>query len=170
MAFLDDVKAVLRVKTTDSGIVGEISGLIAAAKADLALSGIIAAKATDDTDALVSTAIKAYCKAYFGLDNPERDKLIAIYEGLKATLSLTMAYAYFAITFTVKEGEIAVSGAEITFNNETKQTNSSGVAIFEGVKAGYDQEYTVTADGYVMQEGELDVSASASVAIALVGE
>jgi len=42
------------------------------------------------------------------------------------------------------------------------------VATFYYVSAGQKQEYTVSADGYVSQAVDLDVTASASVAVTMV--
>lgn len=89
MALLDDVKAALRVTTTDTGIVTEVEDLIEAAQADLSLSGV---NAEDTSDPLIKRAIVTYCKAYFGYNNPDADRFIASYTMLKSHLSMSGDY------------------------------------------------------------------------------
>lgn len=89
MALIDDVKAALRISTTDTGIVGEVTDLISAAQTDLKLSGVLV---DDTTDPLIKRAIITYCKAYFGYNNPDADRFIASYTMLKAHLSMSTDY------------------------------------------------------------------------------
>lgn len=89
MALIDDVKAALRISTTDTGIVGEVTDLISAAQTDLKLSGVLV---DDTTDPLIKRAIITYCKAYFGYNNPDADRFIASYTMLKAHLSMSNDY------------------------------------------------------------------------------
>lgn len=88
MALLDDVKAQLRITTTDTGIVGEVTDLIAAAEADLQLSGI----QVDETDALIKRAIVVYCKGHFGYNNPDADRFQQSYQLIKSALRLSADY------------------------------------------------------------------------------
>jgi hypothetical protein len=89
MALIDDVKAALRISTTNSGIVGEVNDLIDAAQSDLKNSGILA---EDTTDPLIKRAIVLYAKANFGYNNPDADRLRQSYEMLKASLGLSGDY------------------------------------------------------------------------------
>ena len=50
-----------------------------AARHDLKLSGVIDAKADSCNDPLVVEAVLTYCKARFGLDNPDSEKYWASY-------------------------------------------------------------------------------------------
>jgi uncharacterized phage protein (predicted DNA packaging) len=90
MAMLDDVKVALRIahSATDT----EINDLIAAARQDLILAGVLASKANSNTDALVKRAISTYVKAHYGMDNPDHDKLVMAYEKLKTHLTLSGDY------------------------------------------------------------------------------
>mgnify|MGYP001293293588 CR=1 FL=1 len=91
MALLDDVKLALRISS--SAFNGEVTDLIAAARADLKLSGVLAAKADADApDALIKRAITTYAKANFGFDNPDADRLRESYNMLKAHLTLSQEY------------------------------------------------------------------------------
>jgi hypothetical protein len=89
MALLDDVKAALRLTTTDTGIVAEVEDLIEAAQADLSLSGV---NAEDTSDPLIKRAIVTYCKSHFGYNNPDADRFNKSYESLKAHLGLSGDY------------------------------------------------------------------------------
>ena len=173
MAILDDVKAALRVTTTNTGIVGEITDLIAAAKADLGLSGVLS-KNLVDTDTLVKRAIITYVKANFGYDNPDAERLMRSYDMLKAHLTLSTDYAYFTVTFTVKDAVTSANIREATviFNGETKYTNASGVAVFYA-HAGSNYSYDVHADDYDSDDDDdniIDVTTSnVAVSISLTG-
>ena len=89
MALIDDVKIALRISVTNVSFNTEINDLINAAKKDLLRSGIVV---TDETDPLIKRCIVTYCKAYFGYDNPDADRLIKAYEMLKMHLMLSSEY------------------------------------------------------------------------------
>ena len=89
MALLDDVKVALRISATNTSFNTEINDLISAAQRDLQVSGI---KVTDTSDALIKRAFVTYCKAYFGYDNPDVDRLIKAYQMLKMHLMLLTEY------------------------------------------------------------------------------
>lgn len=168
MAFIDDVKAALRVTSTNTGIVAEITDLIAAAKADLALSGVIPAKSILETDTLIKRAIITYCKANFGYDNDDAERLQKSYDLLKTHLTLTRDYAYFTVTFSLTGGGAALQGATVVFDGEELTTGTAGTAVFY-VRAGNNYEYVITADGYETEEDETDVTASKTMSITLTG-
>ena len=89
---LDDVRDALRVDGTD--LDAEIADLIDAAKADLILSGVSAAKVVD-TDPLVKRAVIVYCKANFGYEDPNLSSQFAeSYDSLKHHLTLSSEYGY----------------------------------------------------------------------------
>ena len=169
MALIDDVKQSLRI--TNIAFNTEISDLILAAKADLNICGILI---ISETDALIKRAITLYCKANFGYDNPDSAKLQQSYEMLRNHLSLSIDYAYFAVTFTVKNAlAVVIDEVEVTFDGETKLTNSLGVAIFY-VRAGNNYEYTLTHEDYedyLDSEDEpynIDITASTAIEITMI--
>lgn len=87
---IDDVRDALRVSGTDLDT--EISDLIDAAKADLALSGVQKSKITDE-DPLIKRAITVYCKANFGYEDPKlSEKFQESYTSLKHHLTLSQEY------------------------------------------------------------------------------
>lgn len=89
MTIIDEVKAANRIRTDDAGIIGELNGLIAAAKKDLKTSGI---KNPAENDPLIKRAIILYTKAHFGFDNDDAERFEASYESLKQHLSSCTEY------------------------------------------------------------------------------
>jgi uncharacterized phage protein (predicted DNA packaging) len=89
-ALIDRVKTSLRISA--AAFDEEVSGLIAAARQDLVLSGVLSIKANDEADALITRAITVYTKAHFGYDNPDHERLLAAYEMLKSHLTLSGEY------------------------------------------------------------------------------
>lgn len=84
---LDTVKMALRVTT--NAFNSEITGLIAAACADLGIVGVTAETTT--TDPLLTRAIVTYCRLHFG--SPEDyDRLKASYDEQKAQLITATGY------------------------------------------------------------------------------
>lgn len=86
---LEDVKRELRISNTAYD--REVIDLIEAAKADLKIPQIDAAKIVE-TDPLIKRAIILYCKANFGLDNKDSEKYQSAYENLSERLSLSLLY------------------------------------------------------------------------------
>lgn len=91
MALLDDVKATLRISSTNTSYDGEVTDLINAAIADLGLSGVDPDK-IDSDDPLIKRAITVYVKAHFGWDNPDAERFAKAYDMLKAHLTLSQDY------------------------------------------------------------------------------
>lgn len=169
MTLLADVKTTLRISSSNTVFDTEINDLIEAAKAELELSGVY-----DDfalaTDPLIKRAITTYCKAHFGWDNPDSEKLHQSFEMLKNHLTLSGDYAFYKVTFTVtdKDTTDAVRLAEVTFNSQTKTTDKNGVAEFY-VRKGNNYNYQVFATGYKPEIDLLDITANKSKSIELVG-
>lgn len=90
MALLDDIKLTLRISNT--AFDGEITDLISAARSDLKLSGVLESKVNDDTDPLIKRAVVVYCKANFGWNNPDAERLQQSYNMLKYHLALSQEY------------------------------------------------------------------------------
>lgn len=86
---LEKVKLALRISTTAFDI--EIQDLIAAAKTDLQIAGVVL---PDPLDAVCERAIVTYCKLNFGeLDRAEMyERLKASYDEQKAQLSMATGY------------------------------------------------------------------------------
>ena len=91
---LEKIKLALRIKTTAFDI--ELGDLIAAAKADLILSGVLTAKVTD-ADVLIIRAVILYVKSHFGLDNADSEKYQLAYDSLKNHLCLSTEYTVEAV-------------------------------------------------------------------------
>jgi hypothetical protein len=65
MALLDKVKVACEISVNDQGINGELTDLIAAAKQELIVAGIIVPENEDNIPELVAQAIKLYCRMNF---------------------------------------------------------------------------------------------------------
>jgi hypothetical protein len=170
MALIDEMKQALRITSTAYN--GEIADLILAAKADLGICGLLAIA---ESDALIKRAITLYCKANFGFSNPDADRLQQSYEMLRNHLSLSIDYAYFAVTFTVKNVlAVVIDEVEVLFDGETKLTNASGIAIFY-VRAGNNYKYTLSHEDYIDyldSDGDLyniDIAATTAINITMTG-
>lgn len=90
MAILDDVKLALRYD--GNALDAEVTDLIAAARQDLTLSGILSAKANSTTDALVKRAIILYAKYSSDYDATEATRYQQAYLYLKQHMLLSSEY------------------------------------------------------------------------------
>lgn len=88
--YVYSIRRYLRINHTHFD--AEITDLIGAARADLLLGGIKAAKVNDESDALIKRAIVVYVKAEFGLDNADAEKYRESYNMLKRHLMLSSEY------------------------------------------------------------------------------
>lgn len=99
MAMLDKVKAACRI--TSTAYDDELTDLIAAAKLDLTISGVVHDDLDLDTDAdadgeegadpLIRRAIITYCRANLGSPD-DYDRLKAAYDAQKGLLSMATGY------------------------------------------------------------------------------
>lgn len=90
---LDKAKVALRLST--SAYDGEVTDLIAAAKLDLGVAGVVV---PSGLDALVERAIITYCKVHFGgLGDGEFDRLKASYDEQKAQLNTATGYTNWGV-------------------------------------------------------------------------
>jgi hypothetical protein len=90
--YISKVKAALRVSTTDSSIKAEITGLIEAARRDLELAGVLPDKTISESDSLIERAVITYCKANFGLSNPDMERYYESYKMIKKHLLMSEEY------------------------------------------------------------------------------
>jgi uncharacterized phage protein (predicted DNA packaging) len=85
---LEKVKRNIRISSTALDD-AEITPLIAAALKDLETAGVTK---LDDADPLIERAIVTYCKAHFGYDNADSEKLKAAYDSIKHALTQLAEY------------------------------------------------------------------------------
>lgn len=168
-AYLAKIKRAVRLTSTAEAITYELIDTIEEGRADLTRLGIPSAVAASETDYHVLDAIKRYARWRFAMEPGEAQRCQDEYREKADELRRMRDYAYLTVTFTVKTaGAVAIHDALVTFNGESIYTTTAGVAAFYYVSVGQNQTYTVTADGYVSQEADLDVTASASVAVTMV--
>lgn len=92
---LEQVKLALRIIT--DAYDNELELLIAAARLDLGLAGVVL---PPEMDALVQRAIITYCKVHFGdLTDGEYDRLKASYDEQKAQLSMATGYTDWGVIY-----------------------------------------------------------------------
>lgn len=75
--------------------------------------------------------------------------------------------AHFSATFEVKTHENPVETATINFNNEQKQTDQNGTAVFNTVPFGLNHPYTISKDGYSTYSGELRIASDTTFRISI---
>jgi hypothetical protein len=161
--------AIRRYTAMSADLTVELQDTIEECRADLIRLGIPSALAASETDYHILDAVKRYARAVFEPDADTQQTLWEQYRLKADELRRMRDYAYLTVTFTVKtSGAVAIADALVRFNGESIYTNSSGVAAFYYIQPGQNQEYSVEADGYVSQTVDLDVTASASVAVTMV--
>lgn len=165
-AYLTKIRRSVR-RNSSVDVDAELTDIIEECRLDLQSLGVISSKTDDETDSLILGAIRCFVRWKFGLSNEDAALNREDYYSLRDELRRKRDYMGYAITFIVKVGLTAIADAEITFNGETKETDSSGTAIFYYVSAGVNQEYTVSADGYISQVVDLDVTATATVNVSM---
>ena len=119
MAILDDARLAVRISTTAYN--EEITGLIEACEIDLETAGVLK---VDNTDALIKRAILMYCKANFGYENPDYERLNASYLMLRNHLAMSLDYSAYKVEITASEQ------GTIVFDGIAKMSNADGVAVF----------------------------------------
>jgi hypothetical protein len=85
---LGKVKVVLGFTIKDADIDEAVNGLILAARADLKINGIVSDDFVKEQNDLIEQAIKIYCKANWGFDNPDAPRLQESYDNLVNHLSV----------------------------------------------------------------------------------
>jgi len=160
---LAKVKKALRI--SDTAFDDEIQNLIDGALSDLQLSGVVNVV---ETDSLIIRAVVTFCKANFGWDNPDSEKLQMSYEMLKRHLTLSGEYGAYIVTFTVIDGAGSLEDAKVIFGSKEKDTDSLGMAVFKGIDEKQNISYKVTLTGYQDQEGTLDVTKNEAITVTLV--
>lgn len=165
--YLEKVRRAVRANSSVD-VNAEIEDVIEECRLDLQALGVTPAKTTDESDSLILGAVRSFARWKFGLSNDDAAANRNDYMLQRDELRRRRDYISYAITFVVKTGIVPIADASITFNGETKETDASGSAIFYYVSAGVNQEYTVTATGYVSQIVDLDVTASATVNVSMI--
>lgn len=100
MAFtlLEKVRNALRISVSDNNAINdELTDLIAAAKFDLGIAGVVV---PEELNEIVQKAIITYCKMSFGIPE-DYDKLKRSYDEQKAQLSNATGYTVWEVSQNV---------------------------------------------------------------------
>lgn len=89
---IDACRDALRIPADVTDYDDEIADLIDAARAAMRAGGVSVDKSQDDSDGTVRLAIKVFCKANFGMDNPDADRYMHTFEELVTLMHGTSAY------------------------------------------------------------------------------
>ena len=165
--YLTKIRRAVR-RNTSVDVDAELTDIIEECRLDLIKTGVVPTKANDESDSLILGAVRSFSRWKFGLSNEDAAANKQDYLDQKDELRRCRDYMSHAVTFIVKTGSAAIADAEITFNGETKETDSSGTAVFYYVSLGVNQEYIVSAVGYVSQTVDLDVTGNATVNVAMI--
>ena len=84
------------------------------------------------------------------------------------TLNVLSTESY-DVTFNVTDGSDAISGADITFNSTTQQTNGSGQTIFSEVPPGTNFDYFIEKADFHTTTGTVDVTGNTIVNEIILG-
>lgn len=89
---LDACRDALRIPADVTDYDDEIADLIDAARAAMRAGGVSVDKSQDDSDGTVRLAIKVFCRANFGMDNPDADRYMHTFDELVTLMHGTSAY------------------------------------------------------------------------------
>ncbi|MFB4258974.1 head-tail connector protein [Shouchella clausii] len=92
---LEPVKKALRL--TSDVFDDEVQDLIESARSDLIQSGVSPLVAKKEDDPLIRRAVILYCKAHFGMDNPDAVRFAQSFDMLKQHLTLAGDYSGDAV-------------------------------------------------------------------------
>lgn len=165
--YLTKIRRAVRA-VTSVDIDAELTDIIEECRLDLQKTGVIASKTTDETDSLILGAVRSFARWKYSPSNDDAESNRDDYMVQKDELRRSRDYMGFVITFICKLATVAKPDIYVTFNGETKETDSAGTAVFYRVQAGVNQEYVIEGTGYVSQTVDLDVTATATVNVALV--
>jgi hypothetical protein len=165
-SFLAKIRRAVR-RNTSTDVDAELTDIIAECRLDLISLGVTSAMANSETDSLILGAVRCYARWKFGLSNDDAELNREDYYTLRDEIRRRRDYMSYAITFICKLATVAKADIEVTFNGETKYTDSAGTAIFYYVPAGTNKTYYISGTGYTSQEADLDVTATATINVTL---
>jgi len=167
--YLAKLQRAVRLKTLTADATTELTDLIEEARRDLESLGVLSTKTTDETDVLILGAIRCFVRWKLAATPDEASGNRDDYAMMCDRIRRIRAYTGHTITFTVTAGGSPLADATVAFNGESIDTGTAGTAIFYGVNAGTNQEYTIEATGYQTVTADYDVTAAATVTVAMTG-
>lgn len=165
--YLAKMQRAVRIKTLTADASAELTDLIEECRRDLERLGILSTKATDETDSLILGAVRCYVRWKMAQTPDDEAGNRMDYAQMRDELRRHREYIGYTVTFAVTDGTDPVADAEVTFNGETITTGAAGTAVFYGVDAGAAQEYAIECEGYETVTDDVEITATATVAVAL---
>lgn len=74
----------------------------------------------------------------------------------------------YSTTFVVKHLGVPISDVNVEFNTSTKQTNTAGEVVFDGMEYATDIEYTISKVGYKSITGYVDLISNLNIEVELI--
>ena len=90
--------------------------------------------------------------------------------GCTETDSYTTLNALNNVTFNVTDGNDPVSGADVTFNSTTQQTNENGQTVFPDVEEGSSLGYSIEKTGHHTTTGTANITSNRTVNAVLLSD
>lgn len=165
--YRDKMKRAVRIKTLTADASAELTDLIEECRRDLERLGVLSIKTTDETDSLILGAVRCYVRWKMAQTPDDEAGNRMDYAQMRDELRRHREYIGYTVTFAVTDGTDPVADAEVTFNGETITTGAAGTAVFYGVDAGAAQEYAIECEGYETVTDDVEITATATVAVAL---
>ena len=167
--YLAKLQRAVRIKTLTADASAELTDLIEECRRDLEQLGVLSTKTTDETDSLILGAVRCYVRWKMAQTPDDEAGNRADYAQMRDELRRHREYIGYTVTFAITDGTDPVADAEVTFNGETIATGAAGTAVFYGIDAGTAQEYTIECDGYVAITDDVEITATATITVALTG-
>jgi len=104
---LQAAKLALRITSANTSYDTEIQDLIDSASADMIESGVSSSKAYSYDDPMIRRAVITFCKANFGWDNPDAERLGQSFAAQVTKIAVTPEYK--AISEAAEEEDDALS-------------------------------------------------------------
>jgi len=104
---------------------------------------------------------------YVTYNSAQYDVVRAYRKGGVVELYCANREVLYTVTFTVKVSGVALAGATLAYNGESKTTDANGQAVFYSVPIGA-QVYTASKTGHTTATGTVTVTADTAVNVAMV--
>jgi hypothetical protein len=165
--YLAKLQRAVRIKTLTADASAELTDLIEECRRDMEHLGVLAVKTTDETDSLILGAVRCYVRWKMAQTPEDEAGNRMDYAQMRDELRRHRDYIGYTVTFAVTDGTDPLADAEVTFDGDTITTGAAGTAVFYGVDAGAAQEYTIEREGYETTTDDVEITATATITVAM---